>query len=406
MTYPEALDFLFNALPMYQRVGKTAFKKDLGNTIALCDVLGNPQRIFKSVHIAGTNGKGSSSHMMASILQEAGYKVGLYTSPHLKSFTERIRINGGEIPEQSVVNFVTENKNAIETIKPSFFEMTVAMAFDHFARESVDIAVIEGGLGGRLDSTNVISPEACLITNIGLDHMDMLGDTLPLIAAEKAGIIKSNTPVVISETHLETLPVFKERAAECESEMLVADSLSPYPFETVLKGRHQQKNLQGVVALTHVLHDRGWNISVENIKSGLLNVVSNTGLKGRWQVLNNKTLTVCDTAHNKEALSYIIEEIEHQKFNELYLVLGFVQGKEVEPILELFPKGNFIFTSPNVPRALPLDELKDICNRLDIDGEFIPNVNEAIALAESRAKYSDMIYIGGSTFVVAEIENL
>ena len=284
--------------------------------------------------------------------------------------------------------------------------MTVAMAFDHFARESVDFAVIEVGLGGRIDSTNVISPEACLITNIGLDHMDMLGDTLPLIAAEKAGIIKSNTPVVISETHLETLPVFKERAAECESEMLVADSLSPYPFETVLKGRHQQKNLQGVVALTHVLHDRGWNISVENIKSGLLNVVSNTGLKGRWQVLNNKTLTVCDTAHNKEALSYIIEEIEHQKFNELYLVLGFVQGKEVEPILELFPKGNFIFTSPNVPRALPLDELKDICNRLDIDGEFIPNVNEAIALAESRAKYSDMIYIGGSTFVVAEIENL
>ncbi len=406
MTYQEALDFLFGALPMYQKIGNSAFKKDLTNTIALCESLGNPHLKFKSVHIAGTNGKGSSSHMMASILQEAGYKVGLYTSPHLKSFTERIRINGLEISEQSVVDFVVAHDTELERIQPSFFEMTVAMAFDHFAKENVDIAVIEVGLGGRLDSTNIIHPEACLITNIGYDHMDMLGDTLPLIAAEKAGIIKSGIPVVVSESHSETLPVFEKTAEEANAKLLIADQLLPYPFQTSLIGPHQIKNMQGVVTLTHVLREQGWRISIEQIKDGLKKVVENTGLKGRWQVINDSPLVVCDTGHNKEALSYIVEEITYQNYDNLFFVLGFVKGKDVSEILKLLPKGNYIFTQPKVPRALSIDELQVICEEQGIEADYISDVNEAIALAKTKAQASDMIYIGGSTFVVAEIEEL
>lgn len=406
MTYQEALDFLYSALPMYQRMGKTAFKKDLSNTLALCEALGNPHKQFKSVHIAGTNGKGSSSHMMASILQEAGYKVGLYTSPHLKSFTERIRINGIEISERAVISFVKNNKAAIEEIQPSFFEMTVAMAFDFFSKNAVDIAVIEVGLGGRLDSTNIITPEACLITNIGYDHMDMLGDTLAQIASEKAGIIKSGVPVVVSESHSETLPVFTEKAKAYHARLLIADQLLPYPFETSLIGPHQRKNLQGVVTLTHMLREQGWEINIDQIKAGLMHVSDNTGLKGRWQVLNKQPLTVCDTGHNKEALVYIVEEISNQNYENLYMVLGFAQGKEVSEILHQMPEANYIFTRPNVPRGLPIEELQTICKALNIQGEFIEDVNEAIALAKSKAKSSDMIYIGGSTFVVAEIEEL
>ena len=406
MDYQEALDYLFKALPMYQRVGKSAFKKDLSNTIALCQALGDPQDQFKSVHIAGTNGKGSCSHMMASVLQEAGYKVGLYTSPHLKSFTERIRINGKEIEESAVIRFVQDHKASIELIKPSFFEMTVALAFDHFAKQEVDIAVIEVGLGGRLDSTNIIQPEACLITNIGFDHMDMLGNTLSLIAGEKAGIIKRDTPVVVSESHPETLPVFISKAKSENADLTVADQLDEFHFKTALIGPHQQRNMQGVVTTVHVLREKGWKIDTDHIQNGLANVIQNTGLKGRWQVLNQNPLTICDTGHNKEALEYIIHEINKQLYEQLYLVLGFVDGKDVPGILKLFPEANFIFTEPNVPRVLPLPALRNICDELGIAGEYIEGVNEAILYAKSKANDADMIYIGGSTFVVAEINDL
>ncbi len=406
MNYQETLNFLYEALPMYQRVGKSAFKKDLGNTIALCAALDNPQNKFKSVHVAGTNGKGSSSHLIASILQEAGYKVGLYTSPHLKSFTERIRINGKAISESSIVGFVEEHKRDIEEIGPSFFEMTVAMAFDQFAKNVVDIAVIEVGLGGRLDSTNIIKPEACLITNIGFDHMDMLGDTLPLIAGEKAGIIKPNTPVVISERHSETEEVFRQKAIDEHAPISFADELGLPHYETALKGKHQEKNVLGVQGLIEVLVKQGWKITSADIKNGLLNVLENTQLKGRWQILGKDPFVVCDTGHNKEAFEYIIDSIKETEYNNLFMVLGFVRDKNVTELLKKLPRANYIFTVPNVPRGMPLAELKEITTQLDIEAVYIEEVNEAITQARIEAKANDMIFIGGSTFVVAEIDEL
>ncbi len=406
MNYQETLDFLFQALPMYQRVGKIAFKKDLSNTIALCEHLGNPHNKFKSIHIAGTNGKGSSSHMLAAILQRSGYKVGLYTSPHLKTFTERIRINGEEISEISVVDFVEKNMAAITSIKPSFFEMTVAMAFDYFAREKVDIAVIEVGLGGRLDSTNVITPELSLITNIGYDHMEMLGNTLPEIAREKAGIIKAGVPVVIGERHVETSPVFEEMANKAGSDLWYTDHYQVFP-QTDLKGTYQKNNIPGVVNCIEVLKELGWNISNHSIKEGLMNVVELTGLKGRWQVLDISPLTICDTGHNKEAFQLIIDQLGQLAYAKLYLILGFVNDKNVDDLLKMTPNGSVItFCQSSVPRAMSLEVIKEKASHMGIEALYIKDVNEAISSVRKMANKDDVIFVGGSTFVVAEIDNL
>ena len=406
MNYQEAQDFLFNALPMYQNVGKSAFKKDLSNTLALCNTLNNPQHQFKSVHVAGTNGKGSSSHMLAAILQQSDYKVGLYTSPHLKSFTERIKINGQAIAESGVIAFVESNKGAIEEIKPSFFEMTVAMAFDHFAQAKVDIAVIEVGLGGRLDSTNIITPEVSLITNIGYDHMDMLGDTLPKIAAEKAGIIKSRIPVVIGEKQEETYSVFEEIASAHQAPLHYADHNVPLP-ETDLKGSYQKKNIPGVLKVVDNLRTLGWSIPDDAIISGLQQTIPLTGLKGRWQVLKDDPLTICDTGHNKEGFKYILDQIKSLDKNAVHMILGFVKEKNVSELLASIPQGTHLtFCEASVPRAMPLSDVKLLAESLNIHASYMADVNEAIDAAKEKAKSDELIFIGGSTFVVAEINGL
>lgn len=394
---------------MYQRVGNVAFKKDLNNTIKLCEAVNNPQHKFKSVHVAGTNGKGSSSHMLASIFQSAGYKVGLYTSPHLKSFTERIRINGQPIPEQYVVDFVVRIQPTIDEIHPSFFEMTVAMAFDYFAEEQVDIAIIEVGLGGRLDSTNIITPELSLITNIGFDHMDMLGNTLQEIAFEKAGVIKRNVPVVIGEFQNETTSVFTKKAKEMNSELVFADQepLNTSEYSLDLPGTYQTKNIKGVLAAVDMLRNKGWEISEEALAHGLANVRTQTSLKGRWQILSEAPLTVCDTGHNKEAFDYIIPQIESSSFEKLYMVLGFVNDKKLDTLIPRLPaQAEFIFCEAKVPRAMKLERIEELVSPYGLKADFVQDVNEAIALAKSKATKNDMIYIGGSTFVVAEIEAL
>ncbi|HEY9117381.1 MAG TPA: folylpolyglutamate synthase/dihydrofolate synthase family protein [Roseivirga sp.] len=399
---------MYKALPMFQRVGQAAFKKDLTNTIRLCEALDNPQNKFKSIHIAGTNGKGSTSHMIASVLQTAGYKVGLYTSPHLKSFTERIRINGAEVSEQFVTSFVKEQQGLIEEIKPSFFEMTVAMAFQYFAECKVDVAVIEVGLGGRLDSTNVITPELSVITNIGFDHMDMLGDTLPKIAFEKAGIIKEGIPVVVTEKHLETETVFKEVAQMRSAPIIFAEEqfFDEIPLSD-LKGNYQTKNIKGVLTAIDVLKGKDWKITNEELILGLSQVQQTTGLKGRWQQLNSNPLTICDTGHNKEAFEYIVGQISAQIHDQLYMVLGFVREKDLQPILRMLPvNAHLIFCEPKIPRALLLEELKEKTAAMNQAREYVQDVNEAIQRAKSLATENDMIYIGGSTFVVAEIDDL
>ena len=409
MNYEQTLEFLFSSLPMYQRVGAIAYKKDLTNTIMLCEALGNPQDKFKSVHIAGTNGKGGSSHSIAAVLQSAGYKTGLYTSPHLKSFTERIRINGIEIGQLAVVQFVQENKAVIESIKPSFFEMTVAMAFDHFAKEEVDIAIIETGLGGRLDSTNVINPEVCLITNISLDHTEMLGDTLEAIAFEKAGIIKPAVPIVIGATQKETSQVFNETSSIRKSEITFADQ-NDVQFsnnDLDLKGEAQLKNIPGILTTLRILKSKGFEYSDEELQRGLSNVQAITGLKGRWQTINILPLTICDTGHNVDAFKYIIHQISLMNFNQLHLILGFVDDKNVAALLDMLPKdANVCFCVANVPRAMKFEVLEPIAKIFFPDAKYIKDVNEAIKETQNQASDNDFIFVGGSTFVVAEIENL
>ena len=314
MTYQDTLNWMFSQLPMYQRQGKTAFKKDLSNTLKLAEHLNNPENKFKSVHVAGTNGKGSTSHILASVLQEAGYKVGLYTSPHLKDFRERIKINGQEVSKHFVIGFIKRNKSFFEANKLSFFEMTVGMAFDYFAKQNVDIAVVEVGLGGRLDSTNIVTPEVSVITNIGLDHTQFLGDTLEAIAFEKGGIIKPNIPVVIGETQKETAPVFKSLAKSCDSEILFADQLVSEVYTSDLIGSYQSKNIKTVVQTVKQLQEKGFKISNKNLKQGLLKVVKNTGLLGRWQVLKERPKVVCDTGHNREGLIYVMQQLSNETF--------------------------------------------------------------------------------------------
>jgi dihydrofolate synthase / folylpolyglutamate synthase len=432
MTYQETLDYLFNSLPMFQRVGASAYKSDLSNTISLCLHLGNPERKFKSIHVAGTNGKGSTSHTLAAIFQSAGYKTGLYTSPHLKSFTERIRIDGEEITEDSVVRFVAENKDFLDDLKPSFFEMTVGMAFWYFAKQKVDIAVIEVGMGGRLDSTNVITPELSIITNIGYDHMQFLGNTLPEIAGEKAGIIKPQIPVIISQTQDETTAVFLDKARQMNAPIVFAEEsygvkrlrdkrsgdqiLAEFEvsgrgkseiFEFGLLGNYQKYNLPGILKAVDQLRNLGWKLSEEAVKIGLAEVVVLTGLKGRWQILGENPTIIADTGHNESGICEILAQLETYKFKSLWIIIGMVQDKDISKILALLPKdANYIFCNAQIPRAMPADQLMEKAFSFGLKGQIIPNVNDALNFARKNAGSDDLIFVGGSTFVVAEIDEL
>ena len=428
MTYKETIDFLYKQLPVFHRIGKAAYKANLNNTIALDEHFRHPHRKYKTIHIAGTNGKGSVSHMLASVLQAAGYKTALYTSPHLKDYRERIRINGKMIPRKEVVAFIEKNIKVIKDINPSFFEMSVAMAFDYFAREHVDVAVIETGLGGRLDSTNIITPVLSVITNISLDHMDLLGNTIPEIASEKAGIIKNGIPVVIGETSALTRDIFLTTAEKKGSEIHFADllyscSLDKIDYETGsrwydlvnlntghkikgisgLAGDYQARNIPVVAASAGVLKEH-FNISVKNITGGIEKVIIKTGLLGRWQILGREPLTVCDTGHNKDGLNYVLAQISGTPKEKLHIVIGFVNDKDLSLVFPLFPRDAiYYFTKASVPRALDETILKDKAAGFGLRGNSYPTVAEALAAAKNNAGRTDMIFIGGSTFVVAEI---
>ncbi|WP_420578391.1 bifunctional folylpolyglutamate synthase/dihydrofolate synthase [Ekhidna sp.] len=405
MTYGQTLEYLYTQLPMYQRVGKQAYKKDLTNTIRLMEYLDNPHRKFKSVHIAGTNGKGTSAHGIAAALQVAGFKVGLYTSPHLKNFTERIRINGKEVSEAFVVDFVDRIKPAIEEIHPSFFEITVAMAFDYFVHEQVDIAVVETGLGGRLDSTNVITPVLSLITNIGYDHMDMLGDTLEKIAAEKAGIIKEGVPVVIGEVLPETQSVFEQKAHEANTTITYAKPID-WDFDELVP-TYLKMNIPGIVSACEVLSTGGFHISDQHIKQGVNEMNRLTGLKGRFQVLCEEPLTIADVSHNMDGLRILLKQAKEICQGCIHLIFGTVKDKALNPIFSLFPKEcKKYWTQSSVPRALSVEELAIQGVMNELEGECFKNVNEAIHAAKEKAQPNDLILITGSTFVVAEIEDL
>jgi dihydrofolate synthase / folylpolyglutamate synthase len=404
MTYPESLQWMYAQLPMYHRVGAQAFKKDLSNTQALAQYLGNPHNQFKSIHVAGTNGKGSTSHMLASVLQEAGYKVGLYTSPHLKDFRERIKINGGCISKRNVSSFITKNQSFLEKQGLSFFEMTVGLAFHYFAKSKVDIAVIEVGLGGRLDSTNIIIPELSIITNIGYDHMNMLGNTLPEIAFEKAGIIKKGIPVVIGEKQEETTAVFEKIAKSLQAPISFAsDSQFSLPSYE-LKGNYQVHNVKTVLSALNILQQKGWNCTQKAIEKGLIHTVSNTGLQGRWQKLGENPLIICDTAHNKDGLKYTMQQIKEQSFEHLHIVLGVVNDKDLDSVLPLFPiSASYYFCQPNIPRALDREILQKKAAEFGLKGQTYSSVKRALSKAKKLATLNDFIYIGGSTFVVAEV---
>ena len=389
---------------MYQRIGAAAYKVDVSNTLKLMAHLKKPQSSFKSVHVAGTNGKGSTSHMLASVLQDAGYKVGLYTSPHLKDFRERIKLNGKMIPEQKVVDFVENHHSFFEENQLSFFEMTVGLAFDYFKNEKVDIAIIEVGLGGRLDSTNVINPEVSVITNIGLDHTQFLGTTLAEIASEKAGIIKSKIPVVIGEAKPETTAVFLDKARKEKSPILFVEEEELPEFKTDLLGNYQIKNYKTAHATLGVLKQKGWGISNKNIENGFLNVAKNTGLQGRWQLLNKSPKVICDTAHNIEGLSLVLNQLKKEDFDQMHIVLGVVADKNLDAILPLFPKNAiYYFCKPAVIRGLAVAKLQQKARAYELIGVSYVSVSEAYKSAMTAAKAKDLIFIGGSTFVVAEI---
>lgn len=403
MNYKETTDWLFNQLPMFQMQGASAYKKDLTNTLLLVAHLNHPELQFKSIHVAGTNGKGSTSSMIASILQEAGYKVGLYTSPHLKDFRERIKINGEMISEEFVVDFVSQHKLFFDHNQLSFFEMTVGLAFDYFAKEKVDVAVIEVGMGGRLDSTNVIRPILSVITNIGFDHTQFLGDTLQKIAFEKAGIIKTNIPIVIGEYTDETKRVFIDKANLELAPIYFAQDNPDVQIECALLGDYQNHNKKTVLQSIELLK-QFFKITEANIIDGLKNVVLNTGLLGRWQILNVNPLVVCDTAHNSHGLKVVLNQISKYNYRKLHIVLGVVNDKDLNSILPLFPKNaEYYFTSPNVPRGLDSKILQAKAQEFALIGQICYSVSEAYVMALQNAAPNDFIYIGGSTFVVAEI---
>jgi dihydrofolate synthase/folylpolyglutamate synthase len=436
MNYQQTLDYLYTQLPMFTRVGASAFKKDLTNTIALCNKLNNPQSKFKSIHVGGTNGKGSTSHMLAAILQTAGYKTGLYTSPHLKDFRERIRTNGQMISEQEVVDFVAQHKQDFEIIEPSFFEMTVALAFNAFARHQVDIAIIEVGLGGRLDSTNIITPLLSVITNIGWDHMNMLGNTLSLIAGEKAGIIKPNIPVIIGEYQPEVAQVFIDKAKQENAELTFAseqwtvnekneisdapDNLisieatpqtstlqapaTPLFLKLDLTGTYQLKNVKTVLSAVDGLRTQGFNISDEHVYNALQKVTTLTGLQGRWQTLNTKPLTICDTGHNPDGIQEVLKNIASVNYEHLHFVIGMVNDKDITKVLSMLPKAaTYYFCRPDIPRGLEAETLQQEAAVFKLQGEVYPSVKEALQAAQRQAWEGDLVFAGGSTFVVAEI---
>jgi len=438
MNYQETLSYLYNQLPMFTRVGTSAFKKDLTNTIALCAKLYNPQHKFKSIHVGGTNGKGSTSHMLAAVLQTAGYKTGLYTSPHLKDFRERIRINGEMIGEQEVVDFVTQHKTDFETIEPSFFEMTVALAFDAFARHQVDIAIVEVGLGGRLDSTNIITPLLSVITNIGWDHMNMLGNTLPLIAGEKAGIIKPGVPVIIGEYQPEVAEVFMTTASERGAPMVFASkqweltssklqterntspdslldirvmstsenlTLSSYQLQLDLTGTYQLKNVKTVLSAVDELRNQGWTITDEQFATALKQVKTLTGLQGRWQILSTSPLTICDTGHNSDGIQEVLKNISGIPYQHLHFVLGMVNDKDISKVLSLLPPINatYYFCKPDLPRGLDAEMLQQQALAFALHGNMYATVPMALKAAQQQAGPNDLVFAGGSTFVVAEI---
>lgn len=397
MNYKDTLKYLFSQLPMYQRTGAAAYKKDIGNIIEACNFLDNPHKKFKSIHIAGTNGKGSTAHLISSILQEAGFKTGLYTSPHLKDFRERIKINGVKINENDVISFVTTNKKNFEKINMSFFEYTVALAFDHFAKEKVDIAIIETGLGGRLDSTNIISPEISVITNIGYDHMNLLGNSLKQIAIEKAGIIKEKTPVLIGRKQIETETVFEEKASQKNTSVFYAKQ-NEVKFNVP---NYQKENINTSISAIKILD---WKISNQEINDGIKNVNQNTGLRGRWETLSKNPKIICDTGHNVDGISNIISQLKQIKFNKLHIVFGTVNDKKINDILNLLPKdAKYYFCKAKIDRALNADKLKSIANEYKLIGESFESVEKALLNAKNNAKKEDLIFIGGSTFVVAEV---
>ena len=405
MNYQETTNWMFNQLPMYQLQGASAYKEDLTNIRLLAAHLGNPQKKLKCIHVAGTNGKGSTSHMLASVLQEAGYKVGLYTSPHLKDFRERIKINGAEISEDFVVKFIEKHKSFFEANDMSFFEMSVGLAFDYFASENVDIAVIEVGLGGRLDATNIITPLVSVITNIDLDHMQFLGNTPAAIAREKAGIIKPNVPVVIGEYTPETHPVFLAKAEENKAPIYFASDLIFEVFPSDLIGDYQYHNKKTVQQTISVLNDQNeFEVSDGNIKTGLLNVMENTGLQGRWQQLGENPKIICDTAHNKHGLAIVMNQIQKEPFESLHIVLGVVNDKDLDSILPLFPKkAQYYFCMPDSSRGLATEILQEAAKKYDLIGEKYNSVEDAFTAAKENAGQNDFIYVGGSTFVVAEL---
>ena len=427
MTYKETLDWMFNKLPMYQRIGAAAYKADLNNTIQLLQLLDNPHHNFKSVHVAGTNGKGSTSHMLASVFQEAGYKTGLYTSPHLIDFRERIRINGEMIPEENVVQFIDTYKAKFEAMELSFFEMTVGMAFDYFSKEKVDIAIIEVGMGGRLDSTNLITPELSIITNIDFDHMKFLGDTRAKIAYEKAGIIKSGIPVVIGETHPETEQVFIDKAKEGNSPIYFADQifdcdkihiesnttqqfdvwknseLYMEALEIPLMGNYQQKNLTTVMCSLDLLRGN-FDLTEDHIRDGIGKVISNTHLMGRWQILNSDPLTIADTGHNVAGITEVVRQLAEMNYEKLHFVLGMVNDKDVESVLQLLPRGaEYYFCKADIPRGLDANILAEKAFDMGLRGMAYESVRHAYRSAVNNARFGDVVFIGGSNFTVAEV---
>ena len=428
MTYKETLDFLYSHLPAYHRIGKAAYKNDLNNTIALDNYFAHPHRSYKTIHVAGTNGKGSVSHMIASVLQEAGYRTGLYTSPHLKDFRERIRVNGEMIPEEEVIAFVENHRTILESVQPSFFEMTVAMALKYFQDQKIDVGVIEAGLGGRLDSTNIITPVVSVITNIGHDHMDLLGNTLEKVATEKAGIIKRGVPVVIGETQPDTSAVFTSFANNLQSQIFFSDQnfscrLDPsdtdldmrgftvadlkrnrsFSGNIPLTGDYQEANLRTISQLYSCLETK-LNLSEADLITGISNVIKNTGLQGRWQLLGRKPLVICDTGHNHEGLEYVIKQLLKIPVIKRHIILGFVNDKDLTSVLPLFPVDSvYYFTKASVPRALDENKLMSEAVRYGLIGSSFSTIKDACNEAIKNAGPDDLIFIGGSTFVVAEV---
>ena len=403
MTYKESINWLFNQLPVFQNIGAAAYKEDLTNTLLLTKHLNHPERNFKTIHVAGTNGKGSTSSMIASVFMEAGYKVGLYTSPHLKDFRERITINGEKISKNYVHQFILKHKSFFEKTELSFFEMTVGLAFQYFSDKKVDIAIIEVGMGGRLDATNIISPLLSVITNIGKDHTAFLGDTLEKIAFEKAGIIKQNIPVVIGEYTTQTKPVFTEAASKNKSEIYFAQDINHPDYPCGLLGDYQIKNKKTVIEVFRNLKSE-FKISEDNIKNGILNVVNNTHLQGRWQILQENPKVICDTAHNAHGLEMVMQQLKKETYNQLHIVLGVVNDKDLDGILPLFPKNaNYYFCKPKNERGLNATTLQEKAKSYQLNGNIYTSVSKAYKAALEKSSDKDLIFIGGSNFVVSEI---